>query len=203
MSFSLFALIASGLTTSLKAIMVVLILRHRVLKRWPFFFALCVVELSRAAAAAWLHTGAHRVAYFYMYWITAALVAALNFGIMFDALRAIPGIVYLPHNFRIFAASVTGSIFLVTGILTFQDHVISSPWASLAIDLQRCSDYCWLSVFSRAFGNWEERAFSRFIYLKCAGRQRLREIVAWSHNRPNHHVISNGSHDHQGIGFFS
>lgn len=129
-------------------------------RRWPFLYSLAAFEILSGASLLSLQGQDHYSAYFYTYWASKIIRAILGLGLIFDIVRAIPGISLAPRHLLIgftaaAATMTTGSAWVASsgGPQSFQftmmalslDRCIAVTWATFSISLFCAIGFCGLA----------------------------------------------------------
>jgi hypothetical protein len=127
--------------------------------KWPFLFSLSIFEIIFNLSLIPLSNPSDYAAYFYTYWVAQIVRALLGFGLIFDIVRAVPGVSLAPKNliagFTAAAGAMTaGSAWLASsgGASTFRltmmalslDRCIAVAWGTFAISLFLAMGFCGL-----------------------------------------------------------
>lgn len=132
---------------------------RRSYSRWPFLYSLAIFEILSEVILLNLTGHTHYAAYFYTYWASKIIRALLGLGLIFDIIRAIPGIGLAPRHLLIgftaaAAAMTTGSAWLASsgGPQSFHftmmalslDRCIAVTWATFSVSLFCAVGFCGL-----------------------------------------------------------
>lgn len=127
---------------SSKAIMAVVLFSHA--RRWPFLLALMVFDLIHSSLLlATLH---HYTSYFYTYWIGQGLRSLLSVGLLWDVLRNLPAMRFLPRRIGIFlltfALTITAGAVFIAALSSSHTY----PLTDMVLTLERCATVAWMSL---------------------------------------------------------
>jgi hypothetical protein len=165
----------------------VIVAQHRRYRRWPFLFGMCLFEITFNLVIVCLSHNYR--GYFYTYWISEIVRALLGLGIVFDIIRAIPGVRLAPRNLVIgfIAASslmTAGSAWLASsgGIHTFHltmmamslERCIAVTWGMFAVSL-----FCALGFCGMAWTRTPLRMATAFLVLTLTSGATAYAVSTW------------------------
>jgi hypothetical protein len=123
------------------AILAAVMLRRESWRRWPSLFSLAVYEMGLTIT---LFSISYRSdAYFYIFWIGAIARAFLGLWLVFDVIKAIPGIQYAPRELAIGFVSLATALAVGCAWIASSGGLHNFKLAMMACALARCISVLW------------------------------------------------------------
>lgn len=147
-------LVLWGLLSIAEAILVVVILKRRAARRWPFLLIIAVFDLLHSALTV-THLGrVHYRQYFYIYWYGQWARALISLGLLWDVARAMPGLKYVPKRIgltlSIFGIAVTVGAVMITS----QHHAANVfPLIAQVMMIRECISVAWMCFAATLLGS--------------------------------------------------
>lgn len=132
------------LQTVITFLLVLTVIKTNSGRRWPFLLAIMVFDLAHAAVLA--YTFPHYAAYFYTYWIGHAVRSLLSLGLLYDVLRSLPAMRYVPKKIGLFILCFTLTITAGAVFLATLHHANTFPLTATVLMMQQCTSVAWMSL---------------------------------------------------------
>jgi hypothetical protein len=123
------------------ALVAIVMLRRESYRRWPSLFSLAIFELSLTLILFTISK--HYEAYFYTYLAGAILRAFLGLWLVFDVIRALPGIQYTPKTLALGFISMAVTVAIGCAWLASSGGAHTFRITMMAFALARCISAIW------------------------------------------------------------
>jgi multisubunit Na+/H+ antiporter MnhG subunit len=155
--------------------LIVLLVRRSLIAEWPSVFSYAVVALSSSVVQYFLRYPHPYLHFFCVFWITEGVLAIMQIWVVFDVLRATPGLTLIPRSWRITARIAIGAVAVGCGVLAMARqpdvYYAIKDWALLlskATNIATQVVLCGIFVCFSAIGfGWMRRPFTVTAGIAC------------------------------------